>query len=217
MAVHDLAVAARQDGDLEAELPNARAHFIDDSVILPRVPDVEYELIDVPNLNLRGLGRRFLGKHTSPRLVSEPLNRQERVSAGALPAPDSQGHGGRDHGQVRQLRKLRQAGVRRPIIRPARLVHRLLCGAVPVVRLKKPDRDSGLRPLRSSLRHKTLGAILRGESTLGHRVFDSDVFAHSSRVMPRWDCGYACKELQKRGGNLWKVRLLVPSLGRGWS
>jgi len=30
----------------------------------PRVPDVEYELIDVPNLNLRGLGRRFLGKHT---------------------------------------------------------------------------------------------------------------------------------------------------------
>src|ERR1017187_1249371 len=63
VAVHDLTVAARQDGDLEAELPNAVAHFIDDSVIFPRVPDVEDELVDVPNLNLSGLGCRFLQEH----------------------------------------------------------------------------------------------------------------------------------------------------------
>src|ERR1019366_4259489 len=52
VAVYNFTVAARQDGDLEAELPNARAHFIDDSVILPRVPSVEDELIDWPDLNL---------------------------------------------------------------------------------------------------------------------------------------------------------------------
>jgi hypothetical protein len=43
-----------------------------------------------------------------------------------------------------------------------------------------PRRNSGLYPLCSSLRHKTLGAILRRESTPGHRVLDSDVFAHGS-------------------------------------
>jgi len=63
MAVHDLAVAARQDGDFEPELPDTGAHSINDSVILPRVPDVEYELVDRPNLNLWGLGRGLLQKH----------------------------------------------------------------------------------------------------------------------------------------------------------
>ena len=142
------------------------------------------------------------------------------MSAGTLASAKSQGDAGCDHGQVRQLSDSRHAGVRRPIIRPARRVHRLLCGAVPMVRLNKPDRNSGLHPLRTSLRHKTIGAILRRESTTGHRVFDSDVFAHGSRVMPRWDCGYARRELQHGKGSFgecaWRwsseptLHLLIP-------
>ena len=78
-----------------------------------------------------------------------------------------------------------------------------------MVRLNKPNRDSSLHPLRTSLRHKTLGTILRRESTTGHRVFDSDVFAHGSRVKPRWDCGYARRELQQREGIFRGVRLAL--------
>ena len=107
--------------------------------------------------------RRFAGSRSrwaASSKSSESLRRQERVSGGALPSPDSHEYSGPDHGQMCQVSDLRHAGVRRPIIRPARLLHSLLCGAVPIVRLNKPDRDSGLQPLRSSLRHKTLGAIL---------------------------------------------------------
>ena len=53
--------------------------------------------------------------------ASEPRGRQESMSAGTLASAKSQGDAGCDHGQVRQLSKLRHAGIRRPIIRPARL------------------------------------------------------------------------------------------------
>ena len=142
------------------------------------------------------------------------------MSAGTLASAKSQGDAGCDHGQVRQLRESRHARVSRPIIRPARRVHGLLCGVVPMVRLNKSDRNSSLHPLRTSLRHKPVGAVLRRESTTGHRVFDSDVFAHGSRVMPRWDCGYARMELQHGKGSFgecaWRwsseptLHLLIP-------
>ena len=127
---------------------------------------------------------------------SDPLRRQERVSGSALPSADAHEYSGPDHGQVCQLSDLRHSGVRRPIIQPACVVHGLLRRSIPVVRLDESDGNSGLYPLRSSLRHKTLGAIPRRESAPGYWVFDSDIFAHGSRVMPRWDCGYTRKELQ---------------------
>ena len=43
---------ARQDGDLEAELANARAHAVHNRVVLPGVSDIEDEPIDWPDLNL---------------------------------------------------------------------------------------------------------------------------------------------------------------------
>ena len=156
-------------------------------------------------------GGYFGGAATSKLLkssASEPLGRQESVSARTLASANSQGNTGHDHWQVRQLRDLCHAGVRRPVIRPARVVHGHLRGTMPVVRLDESDGNSGLHPLRSSLRHKTLGAILRRESTPGHWVFDSDIFAHGSRVMPSWDCGYTRKVQQvlreSFGGCAWR-------------
>lgn len=77
-----------------------------------------------------------------------------------------------------------------------------------MIRLNKPNRNSGLYPLRTSLRHKTIGTILRREPTAGHRVLNSDVFAHGSRVVPRWDCEYARKEM-KQGGSFRRLRLAL--------
>ncbi len=90
---------------------------------------------------------------------SQPSNRPEDVAAGTLPLAETQKHARRDHRQVRQFSRCRHAGMRRPIVRSARLIHRALCGTVPMVRLNKPDRNSGLDPFRPSLRYKTLGAI----------------------------------------------------------
>ena len=172
----------------------------------------------------------FGGAATSKLLkssASEPRGRQESVSAGTLASAKSQGDARGDHGQVRQLSKLRHAGTRRPIIRPARLIHSLLRGGVPMVRLNKPDRDSGLHPLSTPLRHKTIGTILRREITTGHRVFDSDIFAHGSRVTPRWDCGYARRGVQHVKGSsgecAWRcsseptLHLLIPGGHDGFS
>lgn len=124
---------------------------------------------------------------------SQPSVRQEGVPAGALPLAEPQQHARCNHRQVGQLRKLCQAGVRRSFIPVARRVRRLLCGRVAVVRLDESDRNARLHPLGTSLGYKPSGAVLRCESTTGHRILNSDVFAHSSRVMPRWDCGYARK------------------------
>ena len=52
VAIDDLAVAAREHRDLEAELANAAAHAIDRGVVLAGVASVEDETINVPNLNL---------------------------------------------------------------------------------------------------------------------------------------------------------------------
>ena len=149
------------------------------------------------------------------------------MSTGTLASPKSQRDAGCDHRQVCQLRESRHACVSRPIIRPARRVHGVLCRVMPMVRLNKTDRDSGLHPLRTSLRHKPVGAVLRRESTTGNRVFDSDVFAHGSRVRPRWDCGYTRRVIQHGKGSFgecaWRwsseptLHLLIPGVHDAFS
>jgi len=141
---------------------------------------------------------------------SEPLRCQERVPAGTLPSADSHEYSGPDHGQVRQLSDLRHSCVCRAIIRPARVVHGLLRRDIPVIRLDESDGNPGLHPLRAPLGYKAFGAILGCEGTSGHRVFDSDIFAHGSRVTPRWDCGYARKELQSWRGSFGGCALRSP-------
>lgn len=143
---------------------------------------------------------------------SQPLRRMEGVPTGALPLADTQEHARRDHRQVCQLSRCCHAGMRRPIIRPARLIHRLLCGTVPMVRLDESDGGSGLDPFCPSLRYKPLGAIRRSESTPGHRVLDSDVFAHSSRVMPRWGLR-VCPQRKAARHRAGESLTRVPSLG----
>ena len=130
--------------------------------------------------------------------TSAPLGRQERVPAGAFAAPESHCHAGRDHGQVCQLSELRHAGVRCPLIPIARRLRRGLRRSVPVVRLDKPDRDTGFDTLRSALRHKTLGAVARRESRPGNRVFDPNVFAHGSGVGPGGSAGMPARRGWKR-------------------
>ena len=46
--------AACEDRNLETELADARAHPIDGSVIFPRVPGVEDQLVGGPDLDLKG-------------------------------------------------------------------------------------------------------------------------------------------------------------------
>src|SRR5579885_917019 len=53
-----------------------------------------------------------------------------------------------------------------------------------MVRLDEPDGNTGLDPLRSPLRHKTLGAVCRSEAAVGNRIFDPNVLAHSSGIRP---------------------------------
>ena len=57
VAVNDLAVAAGQHGDLEAELANAAAHAIDRGVVLAGIACVEDQSVNGPNLDFRGLRR----------------------------------------------------------------------------------------------------------------------------------------------------------------
>jgi hypothetical protein len=84
VAVHHLAVAAGQHRDLEAELSNAAAHAIDGCVVLARVPGVQDQFVDLPNLDLEGRGRGhapyiaipdFSGQqsslHAYPKLIFE--------------------------------------------------------------------------------------------------------------------------------------------------
>ena len=52
VAIDDFAVAARQHGNLEAELADAAAHAIDGGVVLAGIAGVENELIDRPDLDL---------------------------------------------------------------------------------------------------------------------------------------------------------------------
>ena len=54
VAVHDLAVAACQHGDLEAELANAAAHAIHRGVVLAGIACVEDQLVDRPSLDFSG-------------------------------------------------------------------------------------------------------------------------------------------------------------------
>ena len=133
---------------------------------------------------------------------SPPLYRLEDVPACALPLPVPQQSARRNHGQVRQLVQRRDACVGGACVAGAGCVHGLLRRAMPVVGLDKPDGDSRLDPLRSSLCNKTLGAIARSESAVRHWILDPDVFAHSLGVMPRGECGYARTELWNCGGNL---------------
>jgi len=125
--------------------------------------------------------------------TSDSLRRQERMAASSFASAHAQQHVRGDHWQVCEFRKLRQARVRRAFIPVPGRIRRLPRGGVPVVRRDEANRDAGLHPLGSSLRHKALGAVLRSESTPGDRVLDADGLAHSSGVMPRWDCGYARK------------------------
>ncbi len=53
MPVDHFAVAAGQHRDLEAELPDARAHAVHDRIVLSRVARVEDEPVDGPDLDLR--------------------------------------------------------------------------------------------------------------------------------------------------------------------
>jgi hypothetical protein len=78
---NDLAVASNQTGDLKSELADRGTHSIHCGIVLAGISGVEDQPIDGPNLNLRALGRRFLRKHTSPRLVEESFARCAR-SAG---------------------------------------------------------------------------------------------------------------------------------------
>jgi hypothetical protein len=125
--------------------------------------------------------------------TSDSFRRQERMAASSFASAHAQQHVRGDHWQVCEFRKLRQARVRRAFIPVPGRLRRLPRGGVPVVRRDEANRDAGLHPLGSSLRHKALGAVLRSESTPGDRVLDADGLAHSSGVMPRWDCGYARK------------------------
>ena len=58
MAVNDLAVAAGQHRNLEAELTEAAAHPFNRGVVLAGIPGVQHQPIDVPCLNFEGLRRR---------------------------------------------------------------------------------------------------------------------------------------------------------------
>jgi hypothetical protein len=55
--IHDLAVAASEDRDLEPELADGSDHPIDCSIVLPWVPGVEDQLVDGPELDLKRGGR----------------------------------------------------------------------------------------------------------------------------------------------------------------
>ena len=67
MAVDDLAVAARQHRDLEAELADAAAHAIHRGVVLAGIAGVEDQLVDRPLLDgLRDCLRNHV--HTSSKL-----------------------------------------------------------------------------------------------------------------------------------------------------
>jgi len=125
--------------------------------------------------------------------TSDSFRRQERMAASSFASAHAQQHVRGDHWQVCEFRKLRQARVRRAFIPVPGRVRRLPRGGVPVVRRDEANRDARLHPLGPSLGHKALGAVLRSESTPGDRVLDADGLAHSSGVMPRWDCGYARK------------------------
>jgi hypothetical protein len=67
MTINNLAVAPRQNGDFDSEFANAAAHAGHRRVAHSGIPGVEQQPINVPNLNLPGLDRRFLRKHSSPR------------------------------------------------------------------------------------------------------------------------------------------------------
>src|ERR1035441_5447808 len=71
MPIHHFAVAAGQHRTLEPEFANRGAHAVHDRVVLPRISGVEDKALDGPCQNLRGLSRRFLRKHTSPRFGEE--------------------------------------------------------------------------------------------------------------------------------------------------
>ena len=66
MTINDFAVATNQTGNLKSELADGATHAIHSGVVLARIVSVEDQPVDRPNLNLRGLSRRFLREHTSP-------------------------------------------------------------------------------------------------------------------------------------------------------
>ena len=52
MTVDNLAITARQHGDLEAEFTDAGTHPIHDCIVLPRVPGVVNHALNRPNLDI---------------------------------------------------------------------------------------------------------------------------------------------------------------------
>ena len=63
MAIHHFAVAAREHGNLEAELADAAAHAIHGGVVLARVAGVEDEPVDVPDLDFQGCGDLIMARY----------------------------------------------------------------------------------------------------------------------------------------------------------
>ena len=156
------------------------------------------------------------------------LSRQEGVLAGAFSPAKAQEHARRNHRQVRQLRKSRHAGVRRPLIPIARSIHRLFRGAMPVVRLDESNGDSRLDPLGSTLSYKPPRAVPGRESAACHGVFDSDgLLAFGQRSgfdlpsgiagMPAMESARRRLVLQPRRPSAGGSFTRVPSLGVRWA
>jgi hypothetical protein len=117
------------------------------------------------------------------------------MSACSLAPVHAQQHVRRDHGQVRQFRELRHAGVGRAIGPVTGRVHLLAHRRFAMVSgiAQESDRDAELDPFSEPARNKALGAVPRSEPRTSEWIFDPDVFAHGYRKSQRSGCGYARK------------------------